>query len=284
MRLGAAVVATAAVLLAACSEEVERSQRTACGATFDVTVRGDDVEVAGGGPGEWRLSWRPEDGDDLTSVTGPLPLRTDDTADELARITTPDGTCTALLGEEPPAVRVLGDSIAFNVARQGLAPWQGTPGASWAVTGDDPLVAALDEVRGAVADRPDVLVLQFGDNDALWSVADATGDRRAAVAEAIAATLAETASVPCVRVVTPSAGPTGFFGLGDRFTAEAESVAELVRAAAPGAVIDWTAVSADRHLPDGTEGDWFPDGDEIHPNDEGLRALVDLVDDAVARC
>jgi lysophospholipase L1-like esterase len=284
LRQGAAIAAVGAVLVAACGEDVERSQRTACGATFDVTVRGDDVEVAGGGPGEWRLTWWPEDGDDLTSVVGPLPLQTDDTGDELARITTPDGACTALVGEEPPAVRVVGDSIAFNVARDGLAPWQGTPGASWVVTSDDPLIAAVDEVRGAVADRPDVLVLQFGDNDALWSVADDTGERRAAVAAAIAATLAETATVPCVRVVTPSAGPTGFFGLGERFTTEAEAVADLLRTAAPGAVIDWTALSADHHLPDGTDGDWFPDGDEIHPNEEGMRALVDLVADAVAQC
>ena len=283
MRFGAAVAAGAA-LLCGCGEDVERSQRSACGATFDVTVKGDDVEVAGGGPGDWRLSWWPENGDDLTSTTGPLPLRAEDTGDELARVTTPDGACTALVGVEPPSVRVVGDSIAFNVARAGLAPWQGTPGATWAVISDDPLVAAIDEVRGAVSDRPDVLVLQFGDNDALWSVDDDTGERRAAVAGAIAATLAETASVPCVRVVTPSAGPTGFFGLGERFTAEAEAIAELLRAAAPGAVVDWTAVSADHHLPDGTEGDWFPDGDEIHPNDEGLRVLVDLVDAAVAAC
>ena len=287
MRVAAAGALAAALLLPACGDDVERSTRAVCGETVEVAVDGDVVEVDGDLAGEWRLAWWPGGGTDLTAAVGALPLRTTATGDGRAWVTTPDGSCTALVGTEPPPVRVVGDSLAFQVAEHGLAPWEGTPGASWVTVRDDPASPALDEIRGAVADRPDALVLLFGANDALWSVADDTGGRRAAVADAIAVAVAvaETAGVPCVRVVTPSAGPTVIFDLGDRFTAEAEAIAELLRAAVPAeAVIDWTAVSAEHHLPDGTEGDWFPDGDEIHPNAEGRDALVALVEGSVAAC
>ena len=273
MRLAATAVVL--VVLVGCGDDVERSERSVCGQIVQVTVDGDTVEGAGSVPGEWRLTWWPDGADDLTTTVGALPLRTSATGDRQARVTTPDAACTAVVGVDPPSVRVVGDSLAFHVARAGLGEWQGTPGASWASTSGDPAVAAIDEIRGAVADAPDVLVLIYGANDALWTAGDDTGSRREVVAASIDAALAEAASVPCVRVVTPSAGPTVIFGLGERFTAESEAIAELLRQAAPDRVVDWTAVSADHHL---------PDGDEIHPTDEGRQALVDLVDAAVAAC
>jgi lysophospholipase L1-like esterase len=290
MREGAGPLALAAlVVLAGCGDDVERSTRSVCGEAVEVAVRGDDVTAESASAsvaGEWRLTWRPDGGDDLTVAVGPLPLEAADTADGTARLTTPDAGCTALLGVAPLPVRVLGDSLAFQVAAAGLADWQGTPGAAWAQVTDDPASSALDEARGAVADEPSVLVLQFGANDALWVAgSDDAGVRLAAVTDAVDRLLAETASVPCVRVVTPSAGRTVIFDLGARYEDAANRVAEIIRAAVPHeSIADWTAASAAHHLPDGTDGDWFVDGDEIHPNDAGRAALVALVEEAVATC
>jgi hypothetical protein len=278
-----AVAAPVLLLLAACGESGASAARQVCGTEVSVSRDGAVVEVDGP-TGTWGLTWYPAGAGDLTSITGALPLRTTETVDGLARVTTPDRGCTAVVGATPPAVRVLGDSLSFQVARDGLAPWQGTAGAAFITYNDDPAVAAIDEVRGAVADDPDVLVLQYGANDALWSARDPEA-RRPVVARAIEAALEEASSVPCVWIVTPSAGDTDVLDGGLAFQAEAEAIAGLIRDLAPaGAVADWTALSAPHHLPDGDPDDWFPDGDEIHPNDAGQAALVALVDEAIARC
>jgi len=47
------------------------------------------------------------------------------------------------------------------------------------------------------------------------------------------------------------------------------------------AIVDWARQSVGHHLPDGTDGDWFPDGDEVHPNPSGLVALGAMIGDAV---
>jgi lysophospholipase L1-like esterase len=288
-----AALGALAVLAAgpACSgTRVERSEALVCGQHLDVTVRGDDTEIAGA-PGDWRLTFQPDDGDGLRSLTGPLPLRTDDAEDGWAFATAPDLSCTAWVGVGAGARRrVVGDSLTFQVDTMGdpgdgLA-WQGTPGAGWAAVTDDPANSAIDEIRGAVAEGLDLLVLQFGANDALFSANRLS--RRAVVQQAIDAGLDAAAGVPCIAVVTPSAAPTVIFDLGDAYRVEAEAVAQMTRdavAARPGLLLaDWTAASADHHLPDGTDGDWFLDGDEIHPNEAGRAALVDLVEETVAQC
>lgn len=288
MRQGAAVLALASLLaVSGCSARIERSTRQVCGTAVDVEVQGDDVRVVrAAAPGDWRLTWHPDGADGLTSVSGPPPLEAAGTADGVARLTTPDLTCTTVVGVDPPAVRVLGDSLAYQVAAAGLGDWEGTPGAGYVQVTDDLASSALDEILGAVADGAQVLVLEFGANDALVTAGNPDPPAlRAAVDAAIGRALAAAAGVPCVRVVTPSVGETAIFDLGERYVAEANRVADVLRSSAPaGSILDWTALSAGHHLPDGTDGDWFLDGDEIHPNDAGRAALVDLVEEGVDSC
>ncbi|HWF21372.1 MAG TPA: hypothetical protein VG226_04445, partial [Acidimicrobiales bacterium] len=104
--------------------------------------------------------------------------------------------------------------------------------------------------------------------------------------------------VPCTVLVTTSTHETGLFGQGLHYAEEAVKVNAILRAKASEAngkktsgtggksvlIADWGALAAPHHLAEGTPGNWFTPGDDIHPNAAGQRALLDLIQRVVKTC
>ena len=272
-----------AAALRPAGDDVERSERSVCGQLVDGDRRrrrgrGRRADAAGGVAPDVVAGGRRRphvDGRRRCRCARPTP------SDGGARVTTPDGACTAARRHRPARRAGRGRQPRLpGGAAPGWRRGRGRRARRGRRSTDDPAVAG--HRRGARRGRrraPTCSCCQFGANDALWSVADDTGAaapgrgrrhrrhprrgrRRALRAGRDAVGRAD-------RHLRPRR-PLHRRGRGDRRAASAPPCR-------PGAVVDWTAVSADHHLPDGTDGDWFLDGDEIHPNDEGRDALVDLV-------
>jgi len=303
------VAATAAVAFSAtCAGDA-----TVWAARYSVGLVGDEatvrlLSVTKGAEAvdtsEFTASWTDPDGQ---AQQGSAELLTSSgVAGTDVRLVTPDGTCALFLRNDgPPAVHgvsVVGDSVIDGLGLALSKPdsrsaaqrsWTvtGAPGEAWAPLAGTAGAGALPLIRGVVAEDPNVLVMSFGTNDALHALfAQATGGdsmaeaMRRATTSSIATALRDVAaSVPCVLLVTPTNWPTPMFGAGIDYSWEARSVVDELRGLASRsadqvvAMVDWADRSLTHHRPDSTVGDWFPDGDEVHPNAAGLAALGDLI-------
>jgi hypothetical protein len=267
--------------------------------------------------GRFELKWDGDRGEGEHLVIGDAATVTGAVINSVeARLLTPDGACSLYLRaagpSAPDGIAVVGDSVIAQLRSSVLADpagipagadkWHivGAPGEGWAATpgeGSGPESSSLNLVRGVLTERPDVLVLSFGANDAIRVLfasindgAAAAEQARAETAKTFAKVLDEAArTVPCIVLVTPSNWPSNLFGGGIEYSWEARRLVQEIRAAAATrndrtiAVVDWSALSISHHKPDGEPDDWFSDGDEVHTNVIGSLALARYIDDTVSQ-
>ena len=218
----------------------------------------------------------------------------------------PGGACALVLnalgGYGLPQVALVGDSNIVAVDNDLLDPEAfGARVRSWNVVGEsggtwlvDPVISSsgvLDELRGVVADEPDAVVIGLGVNDALLLSLASTPQQQAQLRDrtqaAVDTGLAILDDTRCLVLTGATEAPTSILGAGDGYAAAAVDINQLLaRAIAdrPGAVLtDWPDESAPHHLSDGSPGDWFVDGDEIHLTPDGRRAYVEHVRAALDR-
>jgi hypothetical protein len=231
--------------------------------------------------------------------------------DHAPRLVSPDRRCTIyLVPPGPPgqaSLVVVGDSLAaglvataderaaFRAEASERDLWlvvDGQSGAPWTPL-DDEGANLEDELRGARAFGDDVTVATvIGANDAIVVALTPEPERAAQRqrTDQVIATFVDAARREgrCVVMTTPPDLAIAVFGLGDRYAAEAVRVGDVLRDHGrrdPGVmIVDFAEVSRAHHLPAGAAGDWFDEGDELHPNRAGHVALRTMLLDAAERC
>ncbi len=229
------------------------------------------------------------------------------------RVTSPNGRCTvyllpySLVPSSGQKAAWVGDSLVDRAAatltdRQTLASQWDANG--WKLEPDG-LGGARFEPRRAVLrglkwTAPKRIAISLGANDAIYlsflledcatrsptnqCAPGLVAAEQAKVVGAIHDGVGELkASGRCLILTTPPK-PSDAFGVGTPlslgYVLFAEWVGNLLRAEASTATagkvtyFDWMANSASHHLPDGTDGDWYEDGDELHPNQTGNEAFI----------
>ncbi len=212
----------------------------------------------------------------------------------------PEGGCALILdalgSDALRSVALVGDSNTANLKSDlHLQDDFSTVERSWVVIGGsggtwlrDPTIessGARDELRGVAGIRPSVAVVALGTNDALLrGLAQTAEERRllaASTASAVREGLETLATVPCVLLTGASTVPTPLLGVGEAFTDAAIEVNDLLREVGqefPNVrVTDWADESSTHHRPDGADGDWFVDDDDVHLNQAGRRAFADHI-------
>jgi lysophospholipase L1-like esterase len=264
------------------------------------------------------LTWMPSGSDQPVTVAATAAALSGRVVQDAgASLVAPDGACTLFIPSPAPAaqhtVAVIGDSVFANAAdavgiagldASSVSQWQivARSGFGWGASPTAwPLGAthgtwAIGLARGLISEHVGALIIELGANDALRAAfAEATnnstllGAIRLGVSETVRQVLQEaTARLSCVVLVTAPAHPSGLFGSGTLYSAQALAINEILRETAaragPGVrVADWAAWSASHHGPS-VDGGWFLPDDDVHLNPAGSRALVGLVRSELDTC
>lgn len=152
-----------------------------------------------------------------------------------------------------------------------------------------------DEIRGMISTNPKAIVFELGTNDAVQNALHKLNPsyipsygtlRSSTISNMLGAYNDAKATGRCLIFLTPTDYPTQIFGLGQAYADESVWVANMMRFFLGSSVkiVDWASISRSHHLPDGSADDWFPDGDEIHPNYIGILELINTIGNAVSQC
>ena len=207
-------------------------------------------------------------------------------------------------------VALIGDSVAAKLKEALGDPGFGGPAdVSWTITaqpgagwgeGEDsagnwPLgvvqgTTVADRIRTAAEDKPSVLVLELGTNDALRASFAYSLNNGSELLERIVGTdnniradvsLASSLS-RCVVLISPSYYPTSAFAEEQHYSATALQIRKVLLtevSAVPGHTVllaDWAALSSTHRVASGSPENWFT-ADDLHPNTVGLKALANLI-------
>lgn len=149
-----------------------------------------------------------------------------------------------------------------------------------------------DEARGLASDGADALVFHLGTNDAGMISLSSPANRDAfanKVYSAIWQTLGDVyTNNRCLILVTPSDYPYQYFG-SDRqvYSQAAKGIGDTLRFIAGLDsndnihLVDWAEISRSHN---GPGGDWFSNGDYIHPNAKGIQQLFAAWSSKLASC
>jgi lysophospholipase L1-like esterase len=182
----------------------------------------------------------------------------------------PDRKLVALAGDpNPQRVAIVGDSITVSSTPQIKHALEGRYTTDIHARPGQRIDQMLVDLHGALAERPNAVVVNLGTNDVLQGDTQwhSSFDRM----------IADLAGQPCVQITTISTRVTGWVAVPAIAEQINRAIAETAASRAQFHIVDWNAAV---HTGDGTQ---LLVADHVHPSAAGEARLASLIRSALDR-